>query len=180
MGSPIQILSSVCSFRCICAFLSIFFTDSEDLPFVLVYSSFSFTHTHTCTYIYTFLFFWCRIFRCFLLGYCFVFLDMLSCMVSESDVPRELFKNMNSLAQPTLSQLESPEMGPSTSLKKKTKNLPGGSWCLPLLRDNYYNEDMVQKQWSAVGELDLVHEVVEDFIEKEITFHLFFKCIPIL
>lgn len=49
---------------------------------------------------------------------------MFASVVSESDVPRELFKNMNSLVQPTLSRLESPEMGPSTSFKKKKKTSP--------------------------------------------------------
>lgn len=41
---------------------------------------------------------------------------MLSSAVSDTDEPQELFKNMNSLAQATLSKLESPEMGPSTPI----------------------------------------------------------------
>lgn len=83
-------------------------------------------------------------FRCSLPGFYFILQDIFPSIGSDTHGPKMHFKNTNSLAQPRLSKLESSEMGPSTYIV--FKNLPRGSWCLPLPRDHYYNEDMVQKQ----------------------------------
>ena len=61
----------------------------------------------------------------------FIFQDILPSMVLDTHGPRKHFKNTNSLAQPRLSKLESPEMEPSAYIffKKVSPEEPDAHYC---------------------------------------------------
>lgn len=80
----------------------------------------------------------------------FVFQDILSSILSNTNARgwgRGSLKILIPCPKPKLSKLESPEMG--SQVHVLLKSLLRGSWCPLILRDNYYNEDMVQEQWKC-------------------------------
>lgn len=102
-------------------------------------------HTYKHTYVHIYIHYFHVAFLC----QSFVFHDLFFSMVSDTKLPRQLFRNTNLPAQPRVRKLAIRIFWDGYQLPICVFLKPPQRMLMPVtVKDNYYNEDMVQKPWK--------------------------------